>query len=108
MGFKDQVAADIANVFINFDEFADNHVINGVSVLAVLDSDINQARAFNRLISVNDGVSLQLVSLFVKLSDFGYQPVEGEHMTVDGKGYFVSECLENIGVLEIKLKANVS
>ena len=38
--FKEQVAADFAAVFINESEFADKHIFNDVSCLAVV-QDIN-------------------------------------------------------------------
>jgi hypothetical protein len=36
LSFKDQLEQDMTNVFLNGDEFADQHDIDGVTVLAVL------------------------------------------------------------------------
>ena len=36
MTFKEIIEADIKNVFINFDEFASAHTINGKEILAVV------------------------------------------------------------------------
>ena len=41
--FKDQVAADL-DTFINPDEFADEHVLNGDTVKAIIESPTSQER----------------------------------------------------------------
>ena len=45
-GFKDQVAADL-DVFINSDEFAEEHDLNGMTVRAVVQSPTSQERWIN-------------------------------------------------------------
>lgn len=104
MNFKDYAAADL-NVFINANEFADDHIINGEAVRCVVDDDINQARTGN---TPADGVFVGLVSVFVKTADFNYRPVQGEYITLDDAGYYVVSSAESMGILEIKLKANLS
>lgn len=106
MTFKDQAAIDL-NVFINVTEFADDHTINGAVIRCVVDENINQERT--SLVSVPvDGVCISIVSIFVKTADFNYRPVQGEYMTLDNVGYYVVSCSETAGVMEIKLRANVS
>ena len=106
MTFKDQAAADL-DVFINVSEFADDHTINGAVIRCVVDDDINQERT--SLVSVPvDGVFISMVSIFVKTNDFNYRPVQGEYITLDNVGYYVVSCSESAGVMEIKLRANVS
>ena len=106
MTFKDQAAIDL-NVFINVSEFADDHTINGAVIRCVVDDDINQERT--SLVSVPvDGVFISMVSIFVKTTDFNYRPVQGEYITLDNVGYYVISCSESAGVMEIKLRANVS
>ena len=40
MSFKDQIKQDLSDVFLNLDEFADLHRIEGNEVPVVIDSDI--------------------------------------------------------------------
>lgn len=40
MSFKDQIKQDLSDVFLNLDEFADIHRIEGNEVPVVIDSDI--------------------------------------------------------------------
>jgi len=37
--FKEQVANDIYNVFLNLDEFAEEHLIEGKTIPVVIDDD---------------------------------------------------------------------
>jgi len=39
MGFKDQVAADVDNVFFQTDEFAETAIVDGKPVPIVIDND---------------------------------------------------------------------
>ena len=41
MSFKDQIKQDLSDIFLNLDEFADLHRIEGKVVPVVIDSDIN-------------------------------------------------------------------
>ena len=40
MSFKDQIKQDLSDVFLNLDEFADLHRIEGKEVPVVIDSDM--------------------------------------------------------------------
>ena len=40
MSFRDQIKQDLSDVFLNLDEFADLHRIEGKEVPVVIDSDI--------------------------------------------------------------------
>ena len=40
MSFKDQIKQDLSDVFLNLDEFADLHRIEGNEAPVVIDSDI--------------------------------------------------------------------
>ena len=40
MSFKDQIKQDLSDIFLNLDEFADLHRIEGKEVPVVIDSDI--------------------------------------------------------------------
>jgi len=99
MGFKDQLALDTA-VFLNTDEFADTHNIDGEQVTCVFDNDIFQKG------QTADGVYISIKKLFIKSADLPDRPVVGQHVRVDGELYLVSDSTEVMGLLEITLEAN--
>ena len=101
--FKEQIGTDVAKVFFNLDEFAEINIINNSSIPSILDdSDYQEYKPGNQY--DNDGVFMQLVTLFVNKDDLGYIPVVDEQMTVNKIRYYVIAASENMGVLEIKLR----
>ncbi len=100
MSFKNQVLSDLA-VFLNEDEFAERHNIDGRDIPAVIDRDILKQRS-QRV----DGVYSGEVLLFVRASDLPVRPVVDQRMRVDNELFYVVDCNENDGLLEITLGAN--
>ena len=100
--FKDAVAADIKGVFINSDEFAETHNLNGRSVLCVIDK--------NNIIEGRDGkiegVFLNSLSIHVSKDDLDSIPIEGEWLSIDGSFHIVRSVSEEMGVLVILAEAN--
>lgn len=103
---KDYLASDMAT-FLNQDEFADLHDIDGLQVLAVIDSDVLKIRS-DRKSEQYDGVYAAELAVYVRATDLPDRPVHGQHMRLDGKLYVVAECTEAEGMLEILLGANES
>lgn len=96
-----------AETFINNNEFAKTHNIDGLDIPVVVDSDILKIRSNNKS-EQYDGVYSGVVAVFVKASDLPERPVFGQPLRLDGKLYLVKECNEDMGVLEIILEANES
>ncbi|MCM0759603.1 hypothetical protein M7775_13675 [Sporomusa sphaeroides DSM 2875] len=105
MSLKDMMAADIAAVFLNPDEFAEMHEIDGQQILCVVDEDISKQRS-NRQSENYDGIYQRELTLFISESDLGYRPERDQKMTVDGEWYKVLNCAASAGMLEIDLGAN--
>lgn len=104
--FKDAVKADIKQVFINHLEFADLHQIDGVEVLAVVDRDVLKERP-NLTTSVDAHAMFEEeIHVYVAYDDLSVKPVRGQILNLDGTIYLVSEVHENMGVLEITIRAN--
>lgn len=100
--FKEQVARDITAVFINPEEFADTHTIEGESVTCVVDQDerleLSGADAF--------GIDHSVVHVFVKsdvLEELGLDLGHGAHLNLDDKLYTVDSIEEQMGVSVITL-----
>lgn len=103
--FKDAVSRDIGAVFLNIEEFADKHVLNGQDVTCLVDKDLtNEANktASNPL----EGVFLNTITIYVKCGDIATQPVEGEILRLDGERYFVRSVSVEMGVLVIVAEVN--
>lgn len=98
---KDYIKDFDLNTFINMDEFADDHVINGETIKCVVDTDIFDERS---TISGDrsGGVFKDSISIFIKMSDIE-KPLIDEMMTVDDDHYRVVEVKENMGMYEIVL-----
>jgi hypothetical protein len=105
MSLKDLMASDIDDVFLDTDEFAELHDINGAQVLCVIDEDISKQRS-GRQSGNYDGIHMRQLTLFIKESDLGYRPERDQKMTVDSEWYLVIDCTATAGMLEIELGAN--
>lgn len=103
--FKDYVNTD-REIFINFNEFADNHLINGLEILCIIDEDINKERKLNKESQNFNGVFTDTISLFIKEEGLKVQPAIGELMTIDQERYIVINIASNVGILEIELSRN--
>jgi hypothetical protein len=106
MTLKTQIAADMA-IFLNTDDFADMHNVDGNQVAAVIDEDIIKQRS-NRQSGNFDGVFRGEVMLYVKAADLPRRPVRGQAIRLDGRLMLVDDCAESDGMLEISLEANES
>ena len=105
MSLKQLMMDDINDVFLDPEEFAELHDINGVPVLCVIDEDISKQRS-SRQSGNYDGVYQRELTLFVSESDLGYRPERDQKMTVDSEWYLVLNCAASAGMLEIELGSN--
>lgn len=109
MTFKEQIAHDINNVFINGAEFSDMHNVNGKDMLCQVDTnelvDRERRYKFNHSL-YGDGVYLKETLIYVKGSDLGKLPTIGRSFTLDGKVYIVSDAIDEDGIYSISLEAN--
>lgn len=105
--FKDIVAEDIKNVFINPLEFADSHVVNGVAMNIVVD-DMENIEREKKMKSTMDGLYARQVFIYVAAEDFGDLPAQNRVVVLDGKSYRVIDATEESGVYGITLEANKS
>ncbi|WP_425057623.1 hypothetical protein SCACP_21400 [Sporomusa carbonis] len=94
---------DDLDVFFDLDEFAEMHNINGQNMVCIIDQHISKQYRMNY-----DGLFMRQVVLFVRESDLGYRPDYDQRMTIDDKWYTVMECVNNNGLLEITLGANMA
>ncbi len=106
--FKDMVAADCSGVFINPDEFAEEHNLNGSTCSCIVqnitsDYDMTsgnmEARKYYDLYGEHKEVN-------VVKSSLTETPVYGQSFYLDGELYTVMEVADDMGILTIVMVAN--
>ena len=98
---KDYIKDFDLDTFINMDEFADDHQINGETIKCVVDTDIFDERS-TLSGDRSGGVFKDTISIFIKMPDIE-KPLIDEMMSVDKDDYRVVEVKENMGLYEIEL-----
>lgn len=107
-GFKNLVARDIENVFLNIDEFAEEHNLNGTTCKCIL-QDVSVAEG----LYIDEQMSQSYPRLYgsrllvnCKTAALPEVPVTDQNFRVDGKLYIVESCDNDMGMLTIQLIAN--
>lgn len=68
--FKEQMAQDLDQVFINQNEFADWYILNKHKIKCIVESNQVEPGKYNRSDSFNDGISQCDVIVFYKFVDY--------------------------------------
>ena len=95
----------VDNTFMNVDEFADMHTVDGKE-MAVLVDDNEIVEREKKMKSNMDGVYVKQKLIYVKASDFGALPAIGRQIMFDGKRYLVTDSTDEQGVYTITMEAN--
>lgn len=105
--FKDVARADIDSVFMNLDEFAGTHTVNGKKMPVTIDNNelIERTKRFN---SHMDGIYTKTTLIYVKAKDFGPLPAVGQAVNLDGKIFIVTDATNEDGLYSLHLEANRS
>ena len=98
--FKDAVANDVMAVFLNEDEFADVHEVNGERVSCVIDKDMVQEADASL-----EGVFINALTIYLREGDID-TPVEGSILSVDDSMHLVRSVSVEDGMLVIVAEAN--
>lgn len=88
-------------MFINPREFADEHCLNGDTVVCVIDKDLTQAAKDSFV-----GVFVNAVTIYVATEDLAVRPVEGEMLELDGVFHTVRSVNAEGDVLVIVAEVN--
>lgn len=109
MTFKEQIANDAKDIFLNLDEFADYHMVNKKKMPVIFDNNemIDREKRYQYKRSLYaDGVYLKELLIYVKAEDFGVLPPVGRTLNLDGKLYTISDAIDEYGVYSLTLEAN--
>lgn len=105
MSFKDQIKQDLSDVFLNLDEFADLHRIEGKEVLVVIDSDI-----MAKLSKIGDnrihGMDEADMVIMGKASDLPENLDPGRLLNLDGREVIVVTTTSEMGLVQIAVRQN--
>ena len=104
-GFKDAVQEDLNSVFLNLDEFADLHRIEGNEVPVVIDSDI-----MAKLSKIGDnrihGMDEADMVIMGKASDLPKNLDPGRLLNLDGREVIVVTTTSEMGLVQIAVRQN--
>ncbi len=103
MGFKDDVKSDIHDVFLDTDEMASVHVVNGKSMAISID-EAELARRTAKKSPYEEGVALNKLLFFVAVSDFGAMPKVNSPLVIDGSRFLVADVRTDSGMYEITIR----
>lgn len=102
MSFKEQIQKDLDTVFLNLDEFAELHRVEGKKIAVVVDND--------QLNKLKKGQILGLVEadmlLMGRESDFPAHLEPGRLLNVDGRELIIANSGKDMGLVEVALSQN--
>lgn len=107
MTFKEQIRADVSAVFLNLDEFASTHNVNGKDIPVLVDNNELIDRE-KKAKSNMDGVNVKTTLIYVRARDYGALPPVGYVLRLDNKVYRVIDATNEDGVYSIHLEMNRS
>ena len=97
---KDLMAEDVGAVFLNPDEFAEYHSLNGKRTLCQIDRNLTTQADVNL-----EGIFINAITIYVSTDDMT-KPKEGALLRVDGSMHIVRSVSEEGGVFVIVAEAS--
>ena len=93
MSFKDVIASDVHDTFMNADEFSDMHDLNGKMMPVQVDSNeqIEREKRFNQHM---DGIYKNQKLIYVAATDYGPMPKQGSLIQFDKRPYKVADAIQ--------------
>jgi hypothetical protein len=107
MTFKECIRADVSDVFLNIDEFASLHTVNGRKIPIIIDNNELIERE-KKAKSSMDGISVRTTLIYAKAKDYGNLPAVGSRVILDNQVYLVTDSMNEDGVYSIHLEYNRS
>lgn len=104
--FKDIIKSDAA-VFLNEDEFAEEHEIDGRKIKVLIDNNEHLERE-KRYKTIDEGIYHKQILFYVSAVDFGRLPRYGRILMFDDKQYRVVDAIREDGIYSITIEANKS
>ena len=102
MTFKEQILKDLDEVFLNLEEFAELHRVEGVQIPVVVDSDQLNKLKTGQLLGLIEADML----LMGRETDFPSNLEPGRLLNVDGRELLVVNSGKDMGFVEVALRQN--
>lgn len=102
-GFKDQVEADIHDVFLDLDFFGETWQIEGKPVAVVVDSDELKARQGGQDFAVAESATL----FYARSADLPRRRAAGESININGRECLIDDWQDDMGLATLVLRENV-
>lgn len=106
MNFKDDLETDIADVFMDDEEFAAVCLVDDKEIPVII-NDLGTENNKGDSRNYNNGVNSKRICVAVSVLDFEVPEVDQE-ININGLGYIVEECTDNEGMLLITMERNQS
>lgn len=108
MTFKELLAEDAKTVFMNPEEFGEEHIINQRIMICIIDNNEMIEREKRSKQEYRDGVFKVQKLIYVSAKDFGPMPAIGSRLLFDKHNYTVIDAVNEDGIYSISLEANAS
>ena len=106
MNFKEQARRDVEQTFLNPNEMASAHIINGKTVVGVLTQDEFEKRMNRTSSEYAEGVSIHGAQFTCNSDELKRDPIRGEQWIIDGIKFVVDDVENRMGVHTVKLIKN--
>lgn len=100
MSLKELISEDVRKVFLNFNDFAEIHKINGANILCVIDKDNTHMRSSGG--RRTEGVREDSFFVYIDSREFVKKPSPHERIDIDGKSYFIRDIADENGIFVIQ------
>lgn len=99
MSFKEQILADLDAVFLNLDEFAELHRVEGKQIAVVMDNDQMNKLKKGQILGLIEADIL----LMGKESDFPADLEPGRMINLDNRELLIVNSGRDLGLVEVAL-----
>lgn len=103
--FKQIVRNDNRAVFLNLQEFADLHVVNGREMSVIIDSNELEEREKAYKGNHVDGIYKKTLLIYVLAVEFGRMPAVNSLVRLDGTDYRVTNAINEDAIYSIEMEA---
>lgn len=103
--FKQMIRDDNRAVFLNTEEFADEHTINGRTMRAIIDTNELEEREKAYKGNHVEGIYKRTLLIYVLAVEFGRMPAVNSVLTLDGVTYKVTNSINEDAIYSIEMEA---
>ena len=101
--FADMIEEDRRSVFINFNEFGKECIVEGKKIVVIVDTDELKARQGGEDLAVAESSTL----FYACVEDLPRRRAAGENLNVNGRECLVDDWKEDLGIATVVLRENI-